>query len=552
MSDDITLTVTDAGEIELDVQTGVGGPAPAGTGFVKVNNGVLETPASAIAQSVITNLVTDLAAKAPLASPALTGTPTVPTANPGTNTTQAANTAFVAAAIAALVNSSPAALDTLVELATALGNDANFATTVTNALAGKAASVHTHAQSDVTNLVSDLALKAPLASPALTGTPTVPTATGGTNTTQAASTAFVVAAVAAAVTGLLEFISDLDCSGSPNYPAGNKGDTYYVSAAGRVGGGSGKSVAVGDAVVCKADNAGGTEASVGTSWFVLEKNLAGALLSANNLSDVASAATALSNIGGHPLSTNLAAIDTAYNGGGGVLVETGDETYNKRLVGAANSTDLIDRAAGDGRYARRTYTTQQFTGNGTWTKPADLVRVKVTVVGAGGGGGGSGTAALVSGQCGGGGGVAHKWIAAASLGTTETVTIGAGGTAGSAGANAGGNGGSTSFGAHAVATGGSGGQHGDSNNLLGAGGAGTTGDLLLTGGRGGGSGTQNNYSGHRSGEAPGFGGGVIVQLDTTGLAGASYGAGGAAGNKNGTNRAGGAGAAGFVIVEEFY
>jgi hypothetical protein len=75
--------------------------------------------------------------KAPLASPALTGTPTAPTAALGTNNTQIANTAFVQALVAALVNSSPAALDTLKELATALGNDANFATTMTNALAGK-------------------------------------------------------------------------------------------------------------------------------------------------------------------------------------------------------------------------------------------------------------------------------------------------------------------------------------------------------------------------------------------------------------------------------
>lgn len=60
-------------------------------------------------------------------------------------------------------------------------------------LAGKAATSHTHAESDVTNLVTDLAAKAPLASPALTGTPTAPTATGGTNTTQIATTAFVVA-----------------------------------------------------------------------------------------------------------------------------------------------------------------------------------------------------------------------------------------------------------------------------------------------------------------------------------------------------------------------
>lgn len=75
--------------------------------------------------------------KAPLNSPALTGTPTTPTARQGTNNTQIASTAYVMAAIAALVDSSPDALNTLNELAAALGNDPNFATTMTNALAGK-------------------------------------------------------------------------------------------------------------------------------------------------------------------------------------------------------------------------------------------------------------------------------------------------------------------------------------------------------------------------------------------------------------------------------
>ncbi|HGX4332339.1 TPA: phage tail protein [Escherichia coli] len=75
--------------------------------------------------------------KAPLNSPALTGTPTTPTAPKGTNNTQIASTAYVMAAIAALVDSSPDALNTLNELAAALGNDPNFATTMTNALAGK-------------------------------------------------------------------------------------------------------------------------------------------------------------------------------------------------------------------------------------------------------------------------------------------------------------------------------------------------------------------------------------------------------------------------------
>lgn len=81
-----------------------------------------------------------------LASPAFTGIPTVPTATVGTNTTQAASTAFVQAAIAALVAASPAALDTLNELAAALGNDPNFATTMINALAGKASLAGSAAQ----------------------------------------------------------------------------------------------------------------------------------------------------------------------------------------------------------------------------------------------------------------------------------------------------------------------------------------------------------------------------------------------------------------------
>ena len=82
-------------------------------------------------------LETALAAKAPLVSPAFTGTPTVPTAAAGTNTTQAASTAFVTTAVANVINTAPAALDTLNELATALGNDPNFATSMNTALANR-------------------------------------------------------------------------------------------------------------------------------------------------------------------------------------------------------------------------------------------------------------------------------------------------------------------------------------------------------------------------------------------------------------------------------
>ena len=82
-----------------------------------------------------------LDSKAPLASPALTGVPTAPTATAGTNTTQLATTSFVKTAIDNLVDAAPNALNTLNELAAALNDDSNFHTTVTNSLAGKQATL---------------------------------------------------------------------------------------------------------------------------------------------------------------------------------------------------------------------------------------------------------------------------------------------------------------------------------------------------------------------------------------------------------------------------
>ncbi|AWK00106.1 phage tail protein [Escherichia coli] len=114
---------------------------------------------------------------APKESPTFTGTPKAPTPAAGNNTTQVATTAFVQAALTALINGAPATLDTLKEIAAAINNDPNFSTTINNALA----------------------LKAPLSSPALTGTPTAPTAAQSVNNTQIATTAFVKSAIAAMV-----------------------------------------------------------------------------------------------------------------------------------------------------------------------------------------------------------------------------------------------------------------------------------------------------------------------------------------------------------------
>ncbi|MCZ0474129.1 phage tail protein [Escherichia coli] len=110
-------------------------------------------------------------------NPTFTGEPKAPTPAAGNNTTRIATTAFVQAAITGLINGAPATLDTLKEIAAAINNDPKFSTTINNTLA----------------------LKAPLSSPALTGTPTAPTAAQSVNNTQIATTAFVKSAIAAMV-----------------------------------------------------------------------------------------------------------------------------------------------------------------------------------------------------------------------------------------------------------------------------------------------------------------------------------------------------------------
>lgn len=136
---------------------------------------------------------------------------------------------------------------------------------------------------------------AQIAYASLSGLPTLGTVAAlasDTDTTLAANSDARVATqkatkayVDAAVTGLLDFKGSTDASANPNYPVALKGDAYIVSVAGKVGGASGKSVDVGDVYVASADNAGGTEASVGTSWFVLEHNLAGVALDADVVHD---------------------------------------------------------------------------------------------------------------------------------------------------------------------------------------------------------------------------------------------------------------------------
>lgn len=226
----------------------------------------------------------------------------------------------------------------------------------------------------------------------------------------------------------------------------------------------------------------------------------------------------------------------------------------------AGTETQLSNAAGGGMTALRVYT-----ASATWTKPAGLICVVVQVIGAGGGGGGC--AATGGGQCsvakgGGGGGGSIKRIVAASLGATETVTIGAAGAGGSAGNNAGSAGGTSSFGAHASATGGAGGGGDTAAAALyltpGAcalGGVGSSGDLNFTGTPGAlGMSFSNSYaSGGRGGDSC-IGGGAFQSNDIAGANATNYGAGGAGASSTQNvagGRAGGAGTVGIILVYEY-
>ena len=313
---DTAKPVSTAQQTALDLKANIASPTFTGTvagitatmvGLGSVNN------TADTAKPVSTAQQTALDLKAPLASPTLTGTPIAPTATAGNNSTQIATTAYADAAVAAIIDSAPATLNTLNELADALGDDPSFATTVSTSIGLKApiasptftgtvtiptgASItaptglvkgdvglgNTDNTSDANKPVSTaqqtaldlkaplasptftgtvsgitatmvglgsvnntadtakpvstaqqtaLDLKAPLASPSLTGTPLAPTAAGGTNTTQIATTAFVATALSGASISALNDVADVTITSAANGDLLKWNGTAWVNAAG--------------------------------------------------------------------------------------------------------------------------------------------------------------------------------------------------------------------------------------------------------------------------------------------------------------------------------
>ena len=223
-------------------------------------------------------------------------------------------------------------------------------------------------------------------------------------------------------------------------------------------------------------------------------------------------------------------------------METGTETALRSMSPLRVAQAINALAGGGGGFSNM----EVFTSNGTFTVPAGITKVKVTVIG--GGGGGTTGSSNRAGGGGAGGGSAIEIISGLTPADTVTITVGAGG----AGALNASSGGTSSFGAYCSATGGAGST--GTNILVGtSGGVGSGGQLNIKGGAG-------NRAGAAAGTSsiyalPGSGGNSILggggsPTGGNGENGGNYGGGGAGGNQTGLGSTlGGNGANGVVIVE---
>lgn len=381
--------------------------------------------------------------------------------------------------------------------------------------------------------------------------------------------------VDAAVTGLWEVKGSQDCSANPNYPAASKGDAYFVSVAGKIGGASGATVEAGDVYVALADNAGGTQAAVGSSWVVIQANLLSAYVAGGTDVALADGGTGASTAAG--ARTNL-----------GLAIGTDVQAFDAELSALAGLTSAADKlpyftgsgaaALADFSAAARTvlddatvaamrttllangnlFSVQTLSGSGTYTPTSGTISILVEMIGAGGGGGGGSQGIGAPGGGGGGGGGSYLRKFILSPAASYAYAVGAGGAGGAAGANAGANGGDTTFGSF-TAPGGVGGQAGATaaagHTNGGAGGTLPTGGDINMGGDPGGDAfwTSTMCMGGRGGSGLyGQGGGKPPANANDGGAGLSVGAGGAGASAiTPTSKAGGNGFAGTITVWEF-
>lgn len=228
---------------------------------------------------------------------------------------------------------------------------------------------------DVTNALTlggtAAASYALLASPTFTGTPAAPTASVGTNTTQLATTAFVVAEIASrlATADALRYMGAIDASTNPNYPAGNAGDTYRISVAGKIGGASGPNVEVGDMIILHVDgSAGGTHAAVGADWDIIQTNIDGGATADNTLTFT----NKTINLSNNTLSGTIAQFNTALSDGdfatlAGTETLSGKTLTTPTIASFTNATHDHEDAAGGGQLAEAALNLTDVTTNNATT-----------------------------------------------------------------------------------------------------------------------------------------------------------------------------------------
>lgn len=583
----ITLGVT---ELAFDMafgRTGVAEGTYRSVTVDKYGRVVAATNPTTVAGYGLTDVYTktqidqSLALKANLASPALTGIPTAPTPAAGTNTTQLATAAFVQAAIASLVASSPAALDTLNELAAALGNDPNFASTMTNALA----------------------LKAPLASPTFTGDPKAPTPDVTDNDTSLATTAFVRALLARYGLGTTAYlfagnIDQIKETGVYSTYASTTGTLpkHPTTGASIVGGmlfhverdGSNSAFQLWESVTTgvAAPSGGSMGLSFrrsrlgGGGWtgWVMQWD---GLNTPKQASPVDTTPGAMLTVGSFGLGKAVVGTDTdmdSYTVGGnylvpeagltnippgwsstrryGLTVELGamGNRLTQTLKGGMSGDSVamafrVRQESGVWSEWEEVVSTRQAPFRGiqifktagvtNWTVPAGVKKAWVTVIGGGGGGGCSIVANNIGSGGGGGGGLAQRLVDLSGV-ASVSVTVGAGGVGASVAGNAGGAGGTSSFGAYLSATGGAGGGGNSTvGNAPGAGGRGSGGDHNTSLGAG-----SPNYAIHG-----GSGGGPGPRSTQASVPGSDALDAGGGGSGAQVGQPGGSGAAGCVIIQ---
>jgi len=149
-------------------------------------------------------------------------------------------------------------------------------------------------------------------------------------TTNIYSAAKVDSQIAAAVTGAVRLVGDIDCSTNPNYPAATVGDLYIVSVAGKIGGSAGIAVEVNDSIYCKTTNGGGNQATVGADFFITQANVDGAVTG--------------------PASAVSGNIPT-FNGTSGKVIQDGGVAVSTDGTFASNSDSLLPTQKASKTYA---------------------------------------------------------------------------------------------------------------------------------------------------------------------------------------------------------